>query len=203
MRLTPRPLCVNILEQSRCEHACGSLLSIVLSPSCEAPRSRGAAFCGCLLRGAPSSGSCRFRSRSVSSVLIMNVQSLFVATATDGSDQPAAPRLLVIPVHPGEDAAAKQEEDWWRQLDHVLSNVDAIHCIAGKTPPRLSSLEPTDLTEIVRVPLPTSSETNAATLSAAIKHNQLVKTSHAENARKKVLLDDYKQRSARSALHSA
>jgi hypothetical protein len=127
MRLTPRPLCVNTLEQSRCEHACGSLYPSFLSPSCEAPRSRGAAFCGCLRRGAPSSGSCRFRSRSVSSVLIMNVQNLFVATATDGSDQPAAPRLLVLPVHPGEDAAAKQEDDFWRAFNHVLSNVDAIH----------------------------------------------------------------------------
>jgi hypothetical protein len=133
----------------------------------------------------------------------MNVQGLFVASATDSPDhQPAAQRLLVISVHPGEDAAAKQEDDWWRSLNHVLSNVDAIHFIAGKTPPRLSSPEPTDLTDFVRVPLPASSDTNAATISAAMKHNQLVKTSHAENVRKRILLDDYRQRSAQ-ALYTA
>jgi hypothetical protein len=70
----------------------------------------------------------------------MNAQGLFVASATDGSDQPAAQRLLVIPVHPDEDAAAKQEDDWWRALNNVLSNVDAIHFIAGRTPLRLSQL---------------------------------------------------------------
>ena len=132
----------------------------------------------------------------------MNVQNLFVATATDGSDQPAAPRFLVLPVHPGEDAAAKQEDDYWRVFNHVISNVDAIHFIAGTLPPRLSSLEQTDLTEMVRVLTPASSETNAAAVSAAQKHNQFIKTSHAENARKRVLLADYKQRSAQ-ALYTA
>ena len=132
----------------------------------------------------------------------MNVQNLFVATATDGLDQPAAPRFLVLPVHPGEDAAAKQEDDYWRVFNHVISNVDAIHFIAGTLPPRLSSLEQTDLTEMVRVLTPASSESNAAAVSAAQKHNQFIKTSHAENARKRVLLADYKQRSAQ-ALYTA
>jgi hypothetical protein len=36
----------------------------------------------------------------------------------------------------------------------------------------------------------------------AIKHNQLVKTSHADNARKKILFDDHHQRSAH-ALYTA
>ena len=30
-----------------------------------------------------------------------------------------------IPVHPGEDASAKEEDDWWRIFDGVLAATDA------------------------------------------------------------------------------
>ena len=42
-----------------------------------------------------------------------------------------------ITVHPGEDASAKEEDDWWRIFDGVLSATDSVHYIAGNDPPRL------------------------------------------------------------------
>eukprot|EP00966_Prymnesium_polylepis_P318144 7348767-Prymnesium_polylepis.1 len=57
-------------------------------------------------------------------------------------EQPAATTVSQfngIPVHPGEDAAAKQDEDWWRIFNSVLSNTDAIYFIAKKVPHPLGS----------------------------------------------------------------
>ena len=59
-----------------------------------------------------------------------------------------------IPVHPGEDASAKEEDDWWRVFDSVLSGTDAAHWIAGQPPPRLALLDPADLTNYTEVPVP-------------------------------------------------
>ena len=56
-----------------------------------------------------------------------------------------------IPVHPGEDASAKEEDDWWRVFDSVLSGTDAAHWIAGQPPPRLALLDPADLTDYSHV----------------------------------------------------
>ena len=40
-----------------------------------------------------------------------------------------------IPVHPGEDASTKEEDDWWRIFESVVSGTDAAHWIMGAVPP--------------------------------------------------------------------
>jgi|EP00966_Prymnesium_polylepis_P309286 hypothetical protein len=42
-------------------------------------------------------------------------------------------------------ASAKEDDDWWRQFNNVLSSSDAVHFIAGRTPLRLVSLDPIDI----------------------------------------------------------
>ena len=59
-----------------------------------------------------------------------------------------------ITVHPGEDASAKEEDDWWRIFDGVLSSMDAVHYIAGNEPPRLAHLLPVDNTGYTEVTVP-------------------------------------------------
>jgi hypothetical protein len=50
--------------------------------------------------------------------------------------------FLGIPVHPGEDASAKEEDDWWRIFNGILASTDAVHYVAGRVPPRLAHLGP-------------------------------------------------------------
>ena len=56
----------------------------------------------------------------------------------------------------------------------VLSNADAMHFIAGSTPSRLASLEPTDLAGFTLLTVPAATKTNQAAVTMAMKHNQLV-----------------------------
>ena len=60
---------------------------------------------------------------------------IFAANAQQDIPATTVSQFLGIPVHPGEDAAAKQEDDWWRIFNSVVSNTDAIHFIATKVPP--------------------------------------------------------------------
>ena len=100
-----------------------------------------------------------------------------------------------IPVHPGEDASAKEDDDWWRQFSNVLTSSDAVHFIASRTPPRLVSLDPIDLTGYTVVTVPTAG-TKLNEHLAALEHNRKVAAAIAENARRKALLVDHKTRSA-------
>ena len=68
----------------------------------------------------------------------------------------SAQQFAGIPVHPGEDASAKEDDDWWRQFSNVLTSSDAVHFIASNTPPRLVSLDPIDLTGYTVVTVPTA-----------------------------------------------
>eukprot|EP00966_Prymnesium_polylepis_P100863 2336011-Prymnesium_polylepis.1 len=66
-----------------------------------------------------------------------------------GADVSAASAQLFsgISAHPGEDASAKEDDDWWRHSD-------AVHFIAGLTPPRLSALDPIDILGYSAVTVP-------------------------------------------------
>ena len=100
-----------------------------------------------------------------------------------------------IPVHPGEDASAKEDDDWWRQTESFLSSTDAVHFIAGRTPPRLSSLDPVNLSGYTAVAVPAAS-TSLTQHLAAVEHNRKVEAASAENTRRKILLEDHRSRSA-------
>ena len=41
-----------------------------------------------------------------------------------------------IPVHPGEDASAKEDDDWWRQTESVLASTDRLFTSSRGVPPR-------------------------------------------------------------------
>ena len=56
-----------------------------------------------------------------------------------------------IPVHPGEDASAKEEADWWRLFDGIVAVTDSAHYIAGSLPPRVAHLQDADLTDFVEL----------------------------------------------------
>ena len=99
-----------------------------------------------------------------------------------------------IPVHPGEDTSAKEEDDFWRQLENVLATTDAAHFIQGRTPPRLVQLELADLSGYTTVTVPSAGGLNQQL--AAVEHNRKVESAVAENKRRTVMLDDLKRRSA-------
>eukprot|EP00966_Prymnesium_polylepis_P315183 7282724-Prymnesium_polylepis.1 len=109
--------------------------------------------------------------------------------ATNSTELPAATvsQFSGIAVHPGEDAAAKQDDDWRRIFDAVVSNTDAVHFIAKKPPPRLHSLAPADLSGFSAVPVPAAGDANYSITSAtsAMDHNRKVKATEAENSRRK------------------
>ena len=99
-----------------------------------------------------------------------------------------------IPVRPGEDTSAKEEDDWWRQLENVLATTDAVHFIQGRTPPRLAQLEQADLLGYTVVSVPP--DAGLSQRLAAVEHNRKVEAATAENKRRAVMLDDHKRRSA-------
>jgi hypothetical protein len=66
----------------------------------------------------------------------------------------SAQQFTGIPVHPGEDASTKADDDWWRQFNNVLSSSDAVHFIAGRTPPRLVCLDPIYISGFTVVTVP-------------------------------------------------
>jgi hypothetical protein len=100
-----------------------------------------------------------------------------------------------ITVHPGEDASAKEEDDWWRIFDGVLSSTDAVHYIAGNEPPRLAHLLPVDNTGYTEVTVP-AGDTDPSYFKA-IEHNRKVKAAVLENVRRKTVRDDCKWQSAK------
>ena len=123
---------------------------------------------------------------------------IYAANVTQELPATTVSQFSGIPVHLGEDAAAKQEDDWWRVFNSVVSNTDAIHFIANKTPPRLHALEPADLSgfSAVVVPAPGSESYTVSAATAAMDHNRKVRAANAENDRRRVALKDYEQRSA-------
>ena len=100
-----------------------------------------------------------------------------------------------ITVHPGEDASSKEEDDWWRIFDGVLSATDAVHYIAGNDPPRLAHLLPVDNTGYSEVTVP-ADDTDPSYFKA-IEHNRKVKAAVLENVRRKTVRDDSKWQSAK------
>ena len=50
------------------------------------------------------------------------IDGIFAANATQEIPATTVSQFSGIPVHPGEDAAAKQEDDWWRIFNSVVSN---------------------------------------------------------------------------------
>ena len=128
------------------------------------------------------------------------IDGIFAANAAQELPATTVSQFNGIPAHPGEDAAAKQEDDWWRVFNAVISNTDAIHFIAKKTPPRLHALEPADLSgfSAVVVPPPGSESYTVGAATAAMDHNRKVRAAIAENDRRRVSLKDYEQRSAQA-----
>ena len=43
-------------------------------------------------------------------------------------------------VHPGEDASAKEEDDWWRAAEAIVAGTDAAYFSVNLPPPRLKHL---------------------------------------------------------------
>ena len=107
----------------------------------------------------------------------------------------SAQQFAGIPVHPGEDASAKESDDWWRQFSNVLTSSDAAYFIASRTPPRLVSLDPIDLSGYTTITVPAVG-TKLNDHLAAVEHNRKVAAATAENARRKAVLIDHKTRSA-------
>ena len=98
-----------------------------------------------------------------------------------------------IPVHPGLDASAKEEDDWWRAFDNVLKGTDAAHWVVSRDPPRLASLEPADLSGFTEVAVPASSD---AGYFPASQHNMKVRAAVQENERRRKVREDYRWQSA-------
>ena len=63
-----------------------------------------------------------------------------------------------IPVHPGEDASAKEEDDWWRVFDGVIAGTDSAHYIAGQTPPSALANKEIDITGYAEVTVPADTD---------------------------------------------
>ena len=100
-----------------------------------------------------------------------------------------------IPVHPGEDASAKEESDWWRIFNGIIASTDAVHYAAGEEPPRLAHLKPADLTDYAEVTVPAATE---ASYMKAVGHNRHVRAAVAENTRRATMRDDHQWHSATS-----
>ena len=100
-----------------------------------------------------------------------------------------------IPVHPGVDASAKEEDDWWRAFDNVLKGTDAAQWGVKHDPPRLSALEPADLSGFTEVTVPAPT---ADGYFAASQHNMKVRAAKQENKRRTKVREDYRWQSASS-----
>ena len=93
---------------------------------------------------------------------------LYAATESSGSTFTSG--YHGIPVHPGEDASAKEETDWWRIFNGVIASTDAVHYAAGEEPPRLAHLKPADLTDYAELTVPAPSE---ASYMKVVTHNAM------------------------------
>ena len=117
---------------------------------------------------------------------------MYAATETAAS-APAAGQICGIPVHPGVDASAKAEDDWWRIFNGILSTHDAVHYTAGSMPPRLTHLVDADMADFSEVTLPDASEPSYLKV---IDHNRRVRAAVAENKRRAAMRTDYRWQSA-------
>ena len=90
--------------------------------------------------------------------------------ASDVATTISVPPVSALPIHPGNDCSAKEEDDWWRIFDGVLSSTDAVHYIAGNEPPRLAHLSPVDNTGYTEVTVP-ADDTDPSYFKA-IEHNR-------------------------------
>ena len=116
---------------------------------------------------------------------------LYAATESSGSTFTSG--YHGIPVHPGEDASAKEETDWLRIFNGVIASTDAVHYAAGEEPPRLAHLKPADLTDYAELTVPAPSE---ASYMKVVTHNRHVRVAIAENARRATMSEDSKWQSA-------
>ena len=107
-----------------------------------------------------------------------NSSGLFAA-AEGTTTNSSAGSFYGIPVHPGEDASAKEEDDWWRVTESVVGLTDAAYYIVKAEPPRLSHLESKDLTGYVELTVPAVSDANYL---KTLEYNRKVKTAVAECA---------------------
>ena len=88
-----------------------------------------------------------------------------------------------IPVHPGEDTSAKEEDDWWRQLENVLTTTDAVHFIQGRTPPPACAVGASRLIGVHCGCGASGWRCQPAQL-AAVEHNRKVESAVVENKRR-------------------
>ena len=98
-----------------------------------------------------------------------------------------------IPVHPGEDASAKEEDDWWRVFDGVLAGTDSAHYVAGQVPPSALANQEIDITGYAEVTVPDVSD---GKYFQALEHNRKVRVAVAENARRKQAREDAELKAA-------
>ena len=84
-------------------------------------------------------------------------------------------------VHPGEDASAKEEDDWWRSAEAIIAGTDAAYFTVNLPPPRLKHLQPTDLSEYSVVTVPAATESNYL---QCIEHNRKVRLAKDDNDRR-------------------
>ena len=98
-----------------------------------------------------------------------------------------------IPVHPGEDASAKEEDDWWRVFDGVIAGTDSAHYIAGQAPPSALANKDIDLTGYAEATVPAESDSKYFQI---MEHNRKVRVAVAENARRKEAREDAELKAA-------
>ena len=106
---------------------------------------------------------------------------IFAATSDSTTSSSSGLSFSGLTIHPGEDASAKEEDDWWRLTESVISQTDAAFYIVVKEPPRLSHLEAKDLTGFSEVAVPASTEVSNLKV---LDYNRKVKAAVAENAQR-------------------
>lgn len=102
-------------------------------------------------------------------------------------------RFSGITVHPGEDASAKEEADWWRIFDGVITTANGVHYIAGAVPPRMAHLADADLTDFAEMTVPAKT---AEPYLEMVDHNRKVRAAKAENTRRAAMRLDHEWQSA-------
>ena len=113
--------------------------------------------------------------------------------ASDVATTISVPPVSALPIHPGNDCSAKEEDDWWRQADAVIDASDSTYFLVGDTPPRLAHLKPRDLTGYQRVTVPAASDKGHL---HAIDHNRKVDDAVALNEARKEQLADVELRAS-------
>jgi hypothetical protein len=99
--------------------------------------------------------------------------------------------VLSLPVHPGNDCSAKEEDDWWRQADAAVDATDSAYFLVGAMPPRLAYLKQRDLSGYTRVAVPVATEKGYL---HSMDHNRKVDEAVAQNETRKAQIDDIQLR---------